>query len=239
MRTGAALAASWDGSLSMAERRARDIEKLLHWAFRDELPKKRFAENGPGFISPMFRLADLGTRVDESPGEPGFPAALGEPHDDAVTIGAAVEALDDVAVDWPSSRPLIMGPHAGLLADDDPALARLVIGTVGLVALHARMGTRPRWDTPQLGPLIRRNGKPTVQYVDAAGQVVEGTPGRHYGLSARCPLQWYPAPRQVAYDRMEYWVWLEALDLLSERLTDALTDYRPLKHGLPRTPWRE
>ncbi|MDB5579799.1 MAG: hypothetical protein JWR80_4975, partial [Bradyrhizobium sp.] len=46
-------------------KRQVDIEKLLHWAFRDELPKKEMSWSSASGMSPMFRLADLGTRVDD------------------------------------------------------------------------------------------------------------------------------------------------------------------------------
>lgn len=221
---------------------AIDMEKLLQWAFRDELPKqpmRREALGRPGWpaISPMFRLADLGTRVDEWTEEPGMPRALGDAHPDALTIEAAVLALADAAIDWPATRPL-MGPLGGLLADSEPTLSRLTIGLVGLVALHARMGTRPRWEQwPQPEPVIGRNGKPAVQFQDEAGRLAEGRRGRHYGPAARCPLRWFPSPREAAFARVEYSVWWQAVDTLADFLDGQLSDYKPLPPAAHPSPW--
>jgi hypothetical protein len=217
-----------------------DTEKLLQWAFRDELPKKEFGGwTGSAGMSPMFRLADLGTRVDDWSDEPGFPLALGAPHPDALVVEAAVLALEDVGVNWPGSKPLLMDELGGLLSDDDPTLSALVIGTVGLVALHARMGTRPRWDyEPLPEPIVGRNGKPVVQYVGEGGQLVEGRKARHYGEGARCPLMWFPAPREAAYARLEWTIWCESVEQLGRDLAGKLEDHIAIAPQLPRAPWR-
>jgi hypothetical protein len=75
-----------------------DVEYALRWAYRDELPKR---QHGGRFdsrsdlpsTSPMFRQA-VSDDGREWSGEPGFPAAAGDPHPDAITIEAAVKALD-------------------------------------------------------------------------------------------------------------------------------------------------
>src|SRR5213080_1009856 len=74
-----------------------DIEKALQWACRDELPKRKPDHSrAPGAwpsVSPMFSLAALGGRVDNWSREPGFPAALGDPHPDALALEAALLAI--------------------------------------------------------------------------------------------------------------------------------------------------
>lgn len=215
-----------------------DTEKLLQWAFRDELPKDQDRRGGGPDISPMFRLADLGTRVDDWSAEPGFPRALGAPHPDALEIEAAVLSLADAVIDWPATRRSAIGPVAGLLADDEPGLARLTIGIPGLVAMHARMGTRPRWDmTPLPEPVIGRNGKPVVRFLGADGRAVEGRRGRHYGPQAHCPLMWFPAPREAAFARIEYSIWWQALDTLADHLAGRLADHAPLPPAAHPSPW--
>lgn len=218
-----------------------EIETLLQWAFRDELPKQR-VEGAWGYeVSPMFNLVALGTCVDSFSREPGFPAALGTCHPDAETIARAVERLGDVAVDWPGSRPHILGHLAALVAETDVLLSALVVARPGLVGMHAKMGTRPRLlDRPRPEPIVGNNGKPVVQYLDDKGRLVEGrTRARHYGKAARCPLQYWPIPREVAFARIEYLIWREALCELACALNDGrLEDHVALPPAAPARPWK-
>ena len=218
------------------QRRPVDIEKLLQWAFRDELPKQSIEGTWGYEVSPMFRLAALGTTIDSFSQEPGFPNALGCCHPDAEIIGAAVLQLDDAEIDWPATRRRLLGPLRGLVSLNDPTLSRLTIGRAGLVAMHAKMGTRPRWDLEPLPePTIGRNGKPVVQFVDDDDRLVEGRRGRHYGRGARCPLTWCPAPREAAFARVEYSVWHMTLVELSDRLQ--LGERTALAPAAPPAPW--
>jgi len=221
-------------------KRQLDIEKLLHWAFRDELPKKGIEWASSSGISPMFRLADLGTRVDDWSREPGFPVAVGAPHPDSLLVEGAVERLADVDVDWPATRRGgMIGSLAGLLADNEPTLASLTIGRVGLVAMHARMGTRPRWDmNPLPEPVVGRNGKAVVQYLGDDGRLVDGRRNGNPGAGARCPLMWFPAPRAVAFARIEYSVWHASLLELAAALEDQLEFNRALPPAASSAPWR-
>lgn len=224
----------------MDVRRRVDIEQLLQWAYRDELPKGGSDWSSASGTSPMFRLADLGTRVDDWSHEPGFPIALGPAHQDATAIDLAVMELADDAFDWPTSREFVLGNFAALVDENDPALSKLVIGRCGLVALHARMGTRPHWDrAPVFEPIIGRNGKPMVQFLDDDGRtLIEGRKGRHYGPLARCPLMWLPPPREIAYARLEYVAWHGALLELVERLNNgALRDHVALPPAIAAAPW--
>lgn len=216
-----------------------DVEQLLHWAYRDELPKGVGGSGIATGMSPMFRLADLGTRVDDWSCEPGFPAIMGDAHDDAITINNAVLALAPIAYDWPASRENICGDFAELVSERDPTLTALTIQRAGLVALHARMGTRPHWDrNPVYEPIIGRNGKPMVQFLDDDGKtLIEGRKGRHYGPAARCPLMWLPPPREIAFSRLEYVAWREALDELARVLDGKLLEHQALPTAAPDWPW--
>ena len=82
----------------------RDIEWLLQWAVRDELPKERQRRRRVRRAMPCaWDKINLGTRIDASyrnsdpfevtRGEPHDDAAAGEPHDDAKAIARAVNAL--------------------------------------------------------------------------------------------------------------------------------------------------
>src|SRR5262245_23588633 len=73
-------------------RRSIDVEQLLQWAYRDELPKQ-----GAQPFSPwerIFRYGKLGTRIDDQLGvTPRLPPVLGDPHQDALTIARHTSRL--------------------------------------------------------------------------------------------------------------------------------------------------
>lgn len=95
-------------------------------AYRDELPKR--GAGASAGVSPMFSLIALGTVIDSGGREPGFPAALGEPHPDAVTIEAAVQALARFAGNH-SIEGVDLAPDFGLAVDQERALRHAVAGT--------------------------------------------------------------------------------------------------------------
>jgi hypothetical protein len=225
--------------MKQESRRALDVEKLLQWAFREELPKQSIEGTWGYSVSPMFRLAALGVAIDNS-GEACLPAALGAPHPDAIAIGDKVEQLGPDAIDWPSSRGNIIDDFLGLVSDNDVSLTALVIHLPGLVGMHARMGTRPRVSpSPQAEPIVGDNGKPVVKFIDDKGRLVEGrTKGRHYGSASRCPLRWFPTPRQVAFERLEYIAWHDALTRLADTINQSgLADHVALPPAAPARPW--
>lgn len=223
--------------MGMPQTRARlDVERLLSWAFRSELPKQRVEGSWGYSSSPIASLVSLGVSVDR---EPGFPAILGGPHPDALIIEQIVAGMGDDAIDWPLSRRAIMGGLAALVSDNDPRLTRLVIGRPGLVGMHAKMGTRPHLSSrPVPEPVIGNNGKPVVQYLAGDGRLVEGrTRSRHYGTAARSPLRWFPEPAVIAFERIEYIVWHDALVALVDPLNDAMADHIALPPQAPARPW--
>ncbi|WP_187273073.1 hypothetical protein [Methylobacterium sp. WL69] len=122
----------------ISTKRPLDIEEVLTWCFRHELPKRRDDDRGPrlGFssISPMFRMADLGVRVENFSREPGMPAALGEPHPDALIVEAAVLELARFA-DHRFEGDLGLTPFLPPGLDDVAAMARAMQQLVATVAL--------------------------------------------------------------------------------------------------------
>jgi hypothetical protein len=217
--------------------RTLDIEKLLQWAFREELPKQQVEGTWGYSASPLASMIAMGTAIDASSYEPGFPAALGTCDPDAEIVGRAVLELEDKDVDWPQLRQTICEDIAALVSEKDPALAHLTIGRAGLISMHAKMGTRPRATLQPLPePVIGRNGKPLVQYLDDNGRIIDGRKNRHYGRSARCPLMWFPAPREAAFARVEYFVWHSTLNALAGVLR--LQTIMVLPPAAPAEPWR-
>lgn len=228
------------------QRKRVSIESLLHWTYREELPKgyEHKESFGPvdSSISPMFRLAALGTKVDFT-AEPGFPVAMGLPHPDALLIDAAVQRLPSVGLEWRAARPRLMHDLLHWVSDSDPILSSMSFEPHALLVIHAKMGTRPIWD---LGaPRVERitnpaNGQPVIQHIDEeTGELVHGrTAGHRYGAMARCPLTLEPNPREIACARAEYLVWHQALCHVKQVLeTERLHDHDALAPTAAPEPW--
>lgn len=213
-----------------------EIEKLLQWAYREELPKQIV-----GGLTGWEHLVLLGTAVDTSRKESGFPVVMGPPHPDALLIDHAVRSLEDIVVDWTQSRATLAHGLDHWSSPEKIALKQMRFQTAGLITMHARMGTRPPWD---LGPLtvrpVRgRNGKPIIQWLDDKGILIDGrTKARHYGPRARCPLQYDPPPAEVIFARAEYAVWHAGLRLMTETICAwKSTEHIPLPPAAAPTPW--
>ncbi len=93
-----------------------EIETLLVWAFREELPKRQLSAQEMCWesiaISGPFGPIDEGISIQRY-------AYVGEPHPDARIIEKAVEALPLVVIDWAESLDAIMGDLAGLVSIND------------------------------------------------------------------------------------------------------------------------
>lgn len=205
-------------------RKALDVELLLRWAYRDELPKRQ----GGGLVSVSSSWEDYGERIDNWSREPGFPVALGPPHPDSIVIEHAVNRLPKVAPDWAASRRRLLPECADLLDDDDYVLRHMVVDPRPLVAMHARMGTRPPWEA---GPMSCAR----VQAGNGRAKVIGRTDSRHYADAARCPLDWTPEPRGLASDRAEYAIWHGALCALAADLM--LSSWIALPPATSASPW--
>ena len=156
----------------MAVKVSTDIENLLIWAYRTELPKVPAAAIGPaahgaGWAS-MSLFGKLGTVIDDRDvrnvyGVTPDRMATGGPHADALAIDRAVAELDGLHLDvpegwWPFAdmAPADGWGEAGAMAVRH-ALDRLAVpGEDGglrfktppgwLVRKHAMMGTVPDWE---------------------------------------------------------------------------------------------
>jgi hypothetical protein len=166
-----------------------DIEYALRWAYRDELPKRHALPRRLGThtqervwspytrpadypeVSPSFREATgggpSGGYADGWSRDPGFPQALGEPHPDAITMEAAVKGLAAWAGHGFGPDPTAAGLMHGLEhmeVDHVQAGMEAVAAMAGIIAVHARAGTRPRWSRrlPEPLQITGPNGKPKV-----------------------------------------------------------------------------
>lgn len=252
-------------------KRFRDIELALRWAYGDELPKRqtggRFAPKDMPSSLPMFRQAVSGETRQWS-GEPGFPAAAGDCHPDAIAIEAAVKGLST----WAGHG---FGPDraaAGLMhgidhMDIDYLQAGLeaVAAMAGIVAVHARAGTRPRWsrELPRPFPDNGGNGKPRVlidetfaERVDRKGvyyeltrdpspgaitfvQAMPSPPirGGLYRQGSYCPIVFRPNPARLVAERAEYLSWRMGLEILCRELEGQLAATAVLTPAAPWRPW--
>jgi hypothetical protein len=224
-----------------------DIERLLQWAFRDELPKRR-RPIAARAESNIWSYCDLGTRIDRShyDRDPvGF--SPGEPHPEAVIVENAVVSLSQRYYFCADSNP----------ADDDrtklerdlalirtllpeaPLLAHLgydeVIKTpfnlVAIVHSKARQAVRPSY---HLGPMVPckvlgGNGQPIL-----VGQCYGK--GR-YSEGAHNLLEYKPSPAQVMSARAHYAVWHAALARLVAMLAGKLKEHRVTGPAAPAEPW--
>lgn len=209
-------------------KRAIDIEKLLHWAYRDELPKR-----GAAAESVLYDFGALGAAVDswsDDPSRPSLPAIFGSPHRDALLIEGAVNALAPIEVQWPEARELLAPEFGALLGDDDVTLARLHVPADVYVTYHARMGTRPDWAVERwrLARQIAGNGKVRVDGTGANKRWRDG---------AKCPVTILPDPREVVGDRAIYVAWHWALGRLAVALGDSLELWKARVPEASPAPW--
>ncbi len=165
-------------------KRFLDIETALRWAYRDELPKRQHGgrydtRKLTGMMSDPAG-AELVRRDaqddDDRCREPGFPAAMGDPHPDSIIIESAVKHLGD----WAGHRfgadrmdaltcDLPLDPWSTALdgfihLDPVGAATEAIAAMAGTITVNARMASRPRWsiDRPKSSWVSGPNGKPKV-----------------------------------------------------------------------------
>ncbi|VTZ52503.1 conserved hypothetical protein [Methylocella tundrae] len=168
----------------MAKKRV-EIEALLRWAYREELPKEQARG---GAIATGFRagwggvskFGDYLTIIDEAGlnqwGVVPIAGAESAPHPDAVAIAAAVAALDDLELglpeDWSPFSDLgdmgVLGEAAvaatvdRLTVRDADGARRLRTPPSRLIFKFAIMGGCPVWqaDKPEARLVRGANGRP-------------------------------------------------------------------------------
>ena len=235
-------------------KRILDIEDVLRWAFREELPKRRNDEDGSPrayrSVCPMFAMAALGGRVENFSREPGFPLAMGEAHPDALIVEAAVLNLSRFA-DHRFEGPLGLLDSLPQDLDEHTAMAGAMSQIVELVRIKARLGARPTIAaSPIPAAIVGKNGKPLVMVLrtemraDDSGtlrpHLVEqacGAEGKdRYPRGAYCPIH-LDDPKTILIERAQYAAYWAALDLLAHELKGKLASIGVLPPAAAQKPW--
>lgn len=236
-----------------------EIERLLQWAYRDELPKRGIGDVANDWAR-VSRYGELLSVIDD---DPGFPVIMGSPHPDALTIERAVQGLHaEMHLDWSEYRYVLMGDMPMLAPFDDPFVlrktardkgraalkgermatvdrgvsdqaTRMVFSEVSLVEQCAKLGRRPVWDIgrPKARRIIAPNGRVAL--------VGESKGDGRYTYGTYCPLQYVdPTIEQLVVRRAEYLVWCGALDRVLGTLRGwLLRECVPVRADAPAVPW--
>lgn len=96
-----------------------DIETLLHWAFRDELSKRRLS-SAEGIWDRIAEDAQRGG-IDIGRGSAQRYPHFGLPDPDAELIEQAIGALEDTVIDWAKSFNAIAAELSGLISVNEIA----------------------------------------------------------------------------------------------------------------------
>jgi len=236
-------------------KRVMDIEDVLRWAFTDELPKRREDDGSLRMrefpsVCPMFAMAQHGGRIENFTREPGFPAAMGEPHPDALIVEAAVLALSRFH-EHRFDGDLGLAPDLPAGQDEQGPMAYAMSRLVDLVRIKARLGARPTFKaSPEPAAVIDKQGRPLVMILrttmktDAEGRLrphhVEekvGAEGKdRYPRGAYCVLEW-DEPKSILMERAEYAAWWAGLDVLAHKLSGKLASIAVLPPAAAQRPW--
>lgn len=218
-------------------RTAIDIEKLLCWAYRDELVKRQTSSAE----TIWEHIRDFGGGYG-GPKAPGSGSSYlpqrydhGTPDPDAIAVETAVSGLTDRAFDWsvPDTAEHMLGCYAPLMARRD-YLAVGSIRVAALVTMHAAMGTRPDWHfdepVPHFVPASHGPSRPAI--------VGERLGHNYYRAGSHCPLRWEPSPVSLAQSRADYAAWHGGLTDLVAVLEPVLKRWAPTGPAAPPAPWR-
>jgi hypothetical protein len=244
------------------QRRQIEVEALLQWAYRDELPKK-YMSSAEGIWATIEELGHNGG-VDVGHGAAQRYPHYGLPHPDAIAIERAVSSLPDYPLDWQSEAADLLGPLIALIMPwcgpgrpvqrfsvaswqygatkvrQRLAPPRGVLGPVvspaALVTMHAKMGTRPDWfnDWPKPEKVLAdRGGQPKLIGKFRRGEgKIPIYEDGSYNL-----IEWCPSPITIAQDRADYVAWYRGLRYLASTLN--LVGHIVLPPTAPEFPWRD
>lgn len=226
-----------------------DIEKLLQWAFHDELPKGHPVSTSPW--DSISRIGELGVRVQTSGfGGDGLGFVHGEPHADAQAVAVAVKALPEAFRFTETDCAGMLGCYAAC----DPLAIRAVAGApfklAALVIRCAVLGERMVWNlgTPQLRPVYYRSDRggrpaPMILGIGDDGELTAVHPD-HKGRwsldrQPRAHLTFEePSIAELLEARAEYVAWRTGLALLAVALAGHLAEHEVTPPAALPDPWR-
>ncbi|MCK7611978.1 hypothetical protein [Roseibium sediminicola] len=242
-----------------------DIEKLLKWAYCEELPKGGSGGAGMRAASAWASVESfmqLLTKVDDN--EYGVVPTLspfdGEPHEDALKVHAAVNALDQLELDFPENwNPMpCIEEHpeecASVMSQVRFGLRQRKRSASDIVRRHAILGGCPDWhgETPVLVARKNRNGQDAwFRMIVQQGSDPEGHPVeyRHETEDGWCRVQ--KAPKRGAYRKFhfdpdpvpcmiargEYQIWCSCLAELVENLSENMELWHLNESNMEHCPW--
>lgn len=249
----------------MAKRQI-EIEKLLQWTYRDELPKRQ-TSSAEGIWKRLEQYGSLGgVDTDQHRWAGGGAqryAQFGLPHDDAFEIEKAVSALPNAVIDWAVDGAVIMGRLIALADPRPPSARQKRKTTIGYNDRHAdKIGWRTETVRPREFIAVRTlrtaalvaghahmGSRPQLDLPRPYPIEAERGPRNRPKLVGECrgknlystgscmPLQWLPSPLEVAQDRADYVAWWRGLARLAASLRLAAHDVLP--PAVPQYPWNE
>jgi hypothetical protein len=235
------------------------------------LPKRQHGGRYDSRDLTAASMSRLAAADDERPcdqHEPGFPAAMGDPHPYSIIIETAVKHL----ASWAGYRfgdDRMAALTCGIPLSGDPGLVAMeaIACMCGIVAINARMASRPRWSCEMPTPrwTSGKNGVPKVlidetfvQVTDRRGRVFY-EPARNplppdavfyraaiasphtrkdlYREGSYCPILWRPDPVGLLRERAEHCAWHAALEILAAELEGQLVAIAVLSPAAAWAPW--
>jgi hypothetical protein len=237
-------------------KRPIDIERLLVWAYREELAKLDFLASGASSFWCGF--AELGTKVFSGGGNSlqSYAAIIGDGvHPDAEAVHREVCALGQFQPDWEEPEALLSDMPAEVQALAASAVKGFRVQLDVLVLRCARLGTRPDWHAdgvPQKrARRSERTGQPAWFVMEDvpvfAGRVQVGSERREvdgFDRTARRPKPgaykkyvYEPDPALLVDRRAEYCCWHAGLERLAESLSGGLSEHEALRPAAEALPW--
>lgn len=212
----------------MATKKTVEIEKLLQWAYGDELIKRAMS-SAEGIWDHIEEWGQRGG-IDPGHGAAQRYPHFGLPHPDAEKIEAAVGTLRPMVVDWAQSVDAIMGDLAALFNARDVML----VGTLHVAALVqscAIQKSRPDWmeEAPRPERVRAERGR------DRPMIIGECKGKDRYTTGSYCPLTWDPSATDIALKRARYYAWHDGLCRLAASLE--LDEHHVLVPDAPARPW--
>ena len=230
-----------------SHRREVDVEMLLQWAYRDELPKQQLSASAES----NWERAETGMGgLDENHHAMQRYAHIGLPHQDAVEIARIVDHLPAIEIDWGmwrAPRPLEIkaavadnefgGSRTGKITKIRPGsfrggeLPAPYTGDLdGILDRAALLDVPMRHPCAMVSMHARMASRPpwrrmapqpiwTVPERGKAPMVVGECRGRNLYLEGSyCPVSYTPSPVDIVLQRAEYLIWHHALGLVCESL---------------------